>query len=147
MSNISLSGPAPELRFQIGTPIAASAAGAVLGTGVDHLGANFVVLEAETGAVTGAPTTQTLDAKVQHSDTQGGTYTDFQPGGGAAAGAISQITTVSTRKRKTIDLRGAKRWVRVSTTTGFTGGTSPTLLNSVKIVFASFDTLPAQVDD
>lgn len=151
MSNLNVSGPGAEIKIVNGTPPAASAAGAVVGanytTGVDRLGANFVVLDAATGALTGGPATQTLDVKLQHSDLIGSAYVDYAPGGVAAAGAVAQITAANARKRKQIDIRGAKRFVRVSTTTGFTGGASPTMANSVEMIFGGFDVLPAQVDD
>lgn len=146
MSVLNISGPGPEVKNQIGTVPAASAAGAVNGTGVDRRGFNFAILEAQTGAVTGSPTAQTLDAKIQHSDAVAGTYSDFDPGV-AGSGAVAQITAVNSRKRKQIDLRGAKAFVRVVTTVGFTAGTAPTLANCVTLQLAGADVLPAQSDD
>jgi hypothetical protein len=147
MSILNQSGPGPEVKNQLGTVPAASAAGTVNGTGVDRRGFNFAILEAQTGAATGAPTTQTLDCKLQHSDVVGSGYVDYQPGGVAAAGAVAQITAVNTRKRKTIDLRGAKAFVRVVTVTAFTGGSSPTLANVCTLQLSGADVLPAQADD
>jgi hypothetical protein len=147
MSILNSSGQGPELKFQIGTPPVAAAAGVVNGTGIDRLGANFCVLESVTGAVTGAPTTQTQDVKLQHSDALGSGYVDFLPGGVAAAGAVAQITAANSRKRKQIDLRGAKRYIRAVTTTAFTGGTTPTLASYVAVVLGGYDVLPPQVDD
>lgn len=146
MSTINQSGPGPEVKNQIGTVPAASAAGTVNGTGVDRRGFNFAILEAQTGAVTGAPAAQTLDAKLQHADTLGGSYTDFVPGA-AGSGAVAQITAVNSRKRKQIDLRGAKPFVRAVATVGFTGGTAPTLANVVTLQLSGADALPAQADD
>lgn len=146
MSALNQSGPSPELKNQIGTVPAASAAGVVTGTGIDRRGFNFVMLEAMTGALTGGPTTQTLDVKLQHCATVGGSYTDFVPGA-AGSGAVAQITAANSRKRKTIDIRGALPFIRVSTTTGFTGGASPTMANSVSMLLAGVDILPAQLDD
>ena len=142
MSILNQTGPGPEVKNQIGTVPAASAAGVVNGTGVDRRGFNFAILEAQTGALTGAPTTQTLDAKIQHCATLGGTYADFVPGV-AGSGAVSQISAANTRKRKQIDLRGALPFVRVVTTTGFTGGTTPTMANVVTLQLAGADLLPA----
>lgn len=147
MSMLNLSGHGAEMKNQIGTVPAASAAGTVNGTGVDRTGFRYAVLEAMTGAATGSPTTQTLDVKLQHSDTVGSGYTDFQPLGTAASGAVAQITAVNSRKRKTIDLFSAKQFVRVVTVTAFTGGSTPTLANSVSLILAGADTLPAQADD
>lgn len=136
----------------VGIPPTAPAAGTVTGanftTGVDRTGFTSVEVEVVVGAVTGAPSTQTLDVKIQHSDTVGGAYTDWVPVTGvAASGAVAQITTVSTRKKKTIDLKGAKACIRVSALTAFTGGSSPTLFQAVNLSLAGADTLPAQADD
>lgn len=147
MSALNVSGPGPEVKNQIGTVPAASAAGTVNGTGVDRLGFKWCILEAQTGAATGTPTTQTFDVKLQHSDASGSGYADFTPGGVAAAGAVAQITAVNTRKRKTINLGEAKRYIRVVSVTAFTGGTTPTLANVATMQLAGADTLPAQSDD
>lgn len=141
MSILNISGPGPEVKNQVGTVPAASAAGTVNGTGVDRLGFAFAVLEAQTGATTGTPTTQTVDCKLQHSDASGSGYTDV------TGGAVAQITAINTRKRKTIDLRPLKRYVRVVTVTAFTGGTTPTIANVCTLQLSGADTLPAQSDD
>lgn len=142
----------PLVKCVTGIPPTAPAAGTVTAanytTGVDRTGFTHVLVEVEVGAVTGAPSTQTLDVKVQHSDTVGGSYTDWVPVTGvAASGAVAQITAVSTRKRKTIDLKGAKQFIRLSATTAFTGGSSPTLFQSASLIFGGADTRPAQADD
>lgn len=147
MSALNQSGPGPEVKNQLGTVPAASVAGTVNGTGVDRRGFNFLILEAQTGATTGTPTSFTMDVKLQHSDVVGSGYTDFQPGGVAIAGAVAQITAVSSRKRKQIDLRGAKAFVRVVNVIAFVGGTSPTLANVATMQLAGADVLPAQLDD
>ena len=141
MTVLNVSGPGPELKNQLGTVPVAQAAGTVNGTGVDRLGFNFAVLEAQTGAITGAPSAQTLDCKLQHSDASGSGYTDV------TGGAVAQITAANSRKRKTIDLRGLKRYVRVVTVAAFTGGTTPTIANVCTLQLAGADTLPAQSDD
>lgn len=150
MSTPNLSGHGAEIKLVTGIAPAANAAGTVTGangtTGVDRLGANFAVVEVQTGAVTGAPTTQTLDVKIQHSDAIGSGFVDYVPGA-VGSGAVAQLTAVQTRKRKTIDLRGAKRYVRLSSTTAFTGGTSPTLFSVSTLILGGFDVLPAQLDD
>lgn len=148
----TISGIGPSLKFAGGVlggsiPPTAPAAGTVNGTGIDRLGLSSAVIEVETGAVTGGPTTQTLDVKIQHSDVLGSGYVDFQPAGTAASGAVAQLTAVNTRKRKSVDLRAAKRYVRLVAVTAFTGGASPTWFQSAKLVFGGADQLPAQADD
>lgn len=136
-----------DQKFQIGAPPAASAAGTVNGTGVDRYGFHSVVVEVQTGATTGTPTTQTLDVKLQHSDSSGSGYADFQPDGTAASGAVAQLTAANTRKRKTISLDGAKRYIRAVAVTAFTGGASPTLASAVVLCLKGAVEQPAQADD
>jgi hypothetical protein len=146
MSNLNVSGIGPEIKVLTGTPPVAQSGGAVNGTGVDRLGLDSMVLDVECGAVTGTPTSFSLDCKVQHSD-DNSTFADWQPAGTAISGAIAQITTASSRKRKTVNLQGAKRYVRSVTTVAFVGGTTPTCPNAAVMVFGSPMSLPAQLDD
>lgn len=113
---------------------AASAAGARNSAAIDRLGFESAVLVAQTGAVTGAPTAQTLDAKVQDSADGATGWADYTPPQGSAA--IAQITAVDATGRVNVDLSGAKRYVRVVQTIGFTAGTSPTLENNAAFVLA-----------
>jgi hypothetical protein len=141
MSILNVSGPGPEIKNQIGTVPAAQAAGAVNGTGVSRVGFNYAVLEVQTGVTTGTPGSFTLDAKLQHSDVIGSGYVDV------TGAAVSTVTAASSRKRKTVDLRTLKPFVRVVTTAAFVGGTSPTICNVVTLQLAGADILPAQSDD
>lgn len=137
-----------ELKLAIGVEPAARAAGTVNGPAIDRLGLDTAVLEAIAGAVTGAPSAQTLDVKLQQSADGSTGWTDFVPVTGTpASGAVAQVTTVSSRKRKTISLRKAQRYIRVVQTVGFTGGTAPTWLCAAHVVMAAPDTAPAQSDD
>jgi hypothetical protein len=147
MSILNQSGSGPEVKNQLGTVPAASSAGTVNGTGIDRRGFNFLILEAQTGVTTGTPTSFTMDVRLQHSDVVGSGYTDYQPGGVATAGAVAQITAASSRRRKQIDLRGAKAFVRVVNVIAFVGGTTPTLANVATMQLAGADVLPAQLDD
>ncbi len=144
--NPAISGPGPDIKNQIGT-VPASAAATVVGDAIDVRGFTHLVLEGVTGAATGTPTTQALDAKVTHSDSSGGSYTDYQPGGTAASGAISQITANNTRKRKVIPLSGCKGFVKISKTLAFTGGSSPTLPHYVGVSLSGAQVMPSQTDD
>lgn len=98
-----------------------SAAATITGAAIDRTGFNSCVLHASAGAVTGAPSAQTVDAKIQDSATSGGSFVDF------AGGAITQITTVDSDAEVDIDLSGAKAFIKVVVTVGFTGGTTPTI--------------------
>ena len=144
----TLQGLGANLKLATGIAPQAIAAGTTNGTGVDRRGQNAVVIDVEVGATAGVPTSFTKDVKIQHSDTVGSGYVDFVPvSGSAASGAVAQITAASSRKKKSIDLRGAKQYVRVVDVTAFVGGTSPTILTAAVMVFGAADTLPAQADD
>jgi hypothetical protein len=148
MTAQTITGVGPEVSTKIGLDAAARSAGAVNGTGIDRRGFNSCVLVAQTGAVSGAPSAQTFDVKLQHSDTLGGTYTDFTPSvpNPGASGAVAQITAASAVKKRSIDLKTAKPFIRAVGTTGFTGGTAPTLLSSALIVLGGADVLPIADD-
>lgn len=145
MSNLNVTGPGPELKLAIGTPPAASAAGTVNGTGVDRTGFCSCVLESVTGALTGAPATQTQDVKLQDS-ADNISFADFAPAG-TGSGAVAQITSANTRKRKSINLAGARQYIRAVTAVAFTGGTSPTMGSYAALILGAADKLAAQADD
>lgn len=99
-------------------------------------------LVAQTGAVTGGPATQTLDAKLQDS-ADNSTFADYVPPRGVAAdAAIAQITAVNTMKTKDIDLSTARRYVRVVEVAALTGGASPTLAVESHVVLGGADGRP-----
>jgi hypothetical protein len=146
MSTDTISGVSALLKTVVGTEPAASAAGTVTGAAIDRTGFTRMALYGRAGAVTGAPTSFTVDAKVQHCDTVGGTYVDWKPAGTAASGAITTLVAASTDSKKSISLVGAKQFLKVVTVTAFVGGTSPTMGNSVTAILGGSDTLPAQAD-
>lgn len=93
------------------------------GTGVDvtkYEGTVMAVLDV--GTVTG--TSPTLDAKLQESDTLGGTYTDI-PGAAFAqvAGAAQSLVRV--------DVDGRKKFIRAAVTIG---GTSPSFTCAMDLI-------------
>lgn len=143
MSIDTITGIGPKIKTVIGTPPGNIAAGTVNGTGIDRLGYSSCVLEVQTGAVGGGPTTQTLDVKLQHSDSSGSGYVDFVPGA-SGSGAVPQLTAINTRNAQAIDLRGAKRYIRAVAVTAFTGGASPTFAQAVVVVLGGADTEPTK---
>lgn len=142
MSNQLLSGIGADVKMAVGVVPAAYAAGTTNGTGFDRSGFQSCVLEVSTGALTGAPSTQTVDVKLQHSDVVGSGYADFSP-----TVAVAQITAANTRKRKSVDLSGAKQFIRAVQVAAFTGGSSPTIGSAVTIVLGGAIERPAQADD
>ena len=124
------------LKLLKGTPPAASAAGAVNGAAINRQGFESCVLHAGSGAATGSPTTQALDAKLQDSADGSTGWADL------SGAAITQITAVNSEAHVNVNLRAAKQFIRVVTTVAFTGGTAPTLGNEAAVVLGGIDTKP-----
>lgn len=148
MATQTITGIGPEVAPRIGLVPEARAAGTANGTGIDRRGFNSCALIGQTGAITGAPAAQTLDLKLQHSDTVGGTYTDYVPSipQPSPSGAVAQLTAASSVKKRSIDLKTAKAFIRATGVTAFTAGTAPTMLSSATIVLGGADVLPIADD-
>lgn len=108
--------------------------GANFTTGVDRTGYESVLIVAHVGA----GTITSVDLKIRHCDTVGGTYADFQPDGTAASGAITQITAQNSIGTKNINLLGAKQFITLSLTL-----VSTNLLTSTELVLGGANTEPA----
>lgn len=141
MSTPQLNGIGPEVKLATGLVPSARSAATSQGTGIDRLGFDSVVLYAKAGAETGSPTGRTWDVTLEHSDSSGSGYTAL------SGSAVSQITAASTSKRKSLSLKGAKRYIRVASVLAFTGGTTPTLNTDVTVVLGGAVEQPAQADD
>lgn len=109
-------------NIQAVDPIAASAA--QTSAAIDTKGFNSGAVVIINGAATGSPSGYTVDAKVQHCDASGGSYTDV------TGAAITQI--IADSKIATIRLSGfgtsLKRYIKIVVTPSLTGGTSPKVL-------------------
>lgn len=109
-------------NIQAVDPVAASSA--QTSAAIDTKGFNSGAVVITNGAATGTPTSYTVDAKVQHCDTSGGSYTDV------TGATITQI--IADSKIATIRLSGfgtsLKRYIKVVVTPAMTGGTSPKAL-------------------
>lgn len=115
------------IKAEKGTVPAAVAAGTRNGAAINRKGFGSCVLVGETGAISGAPTAQTVDVKLQDS-ADGVTFADYVPPGGVAAdAAIQQITAANTQRTKNIDLGAAREFIRTVETTTLTAGTTPTI--------------------
>ena len=103
-------------------PIAASAA--QTSATIDTKGFNSGGVVVVNGVATGSPSSYTIDAKVQHCDTSGGSYTDV------AGASITQI--IADSNIATIRLSGfgtsLKRYIKIIVTPALTGGSSPKAL-------------------
>jgi hypothetical protein len=110
-----------QIKNVTGVAPQAAAAGTINGPAIDRRGLNSCVLFVTAGAATGAPTALTLDSKLQDSADGSTGWADL------SGAAITQIVAASTDKQVDVNLKGAKAYIRVVQTTGFTGGTTPTL--------------------
>jgi hypothetical protein len=145
MSLDSVFGLTPLMKPTIGTNPIAGSAGTATGSAIDRTGFTQMTLVAAVGALTGTPTTTTVDAKVTHCATSGGTYVDWKPAGTAASGAITQMTAAGVGQKE-ISLKGAFQFLKIVTVVAFTGGTTPTAPNSVLAILSGADTQPASSD-
>lgn len=141
MSNPSINGIGPDVKLETGLPPLNRGATTTEGTGVDRLGFDSVVIDVEVGAEEGSPSARTLDISLEHSDASGSGYEAL------TGSAVVQITAASTRKRKTVSLKGAKRYIRVKPALAFTGGSTPKLNTAVVLVLGGAVETPAQADD
>lgn len=137
-----------QFKPVIGTVPAAASAGTRNGSAINRRlsGSNALALSATlvavTGAATGTPTTQTLDAKIQDSADGSTGWADYIPPDQATVGAITQITAVNTVGDVDVNLAGAKQYIRVVEVLAFTGGTTPTLGVQTTVILGGFDRTP-----
>ncbi|WP_223645533.1 hypothetical protein [Corallococcus sp. EGB] len=131
------------VAVRLGTPPAALPAGARQGSGYDRLTlGESCVLVAATGAVTGGPTAQGYEVKLQHSSDNGASdaWADYVPAGPGSASV--QLTAPNAFAEKDVDLGAAKQFIRVAEATALTGGTTPSLQACAFVVFGGALTLP-----
>lgn len=143
MSNPIQNGIGPEIKTAIGVVPANREAGEVKGSAIDRLGFNSCVLVGVTGALESNPSVHSTTVKLQHSDTTtDGDFSDVTGGG------VTAIAAVNTAKRKSINLKPLKRYVRAVLTVGeFTGGTTPKINCAALVLLGGAVETPAQADD
>jgi len=117
-------------------PQALSGSSEVLTSAIDTQAAGFVSgqLIATVGATTGTPTAASIALSLKHCATSGGSYTVFTPGETNVATTLTLATTDTTARAINVDLRGAERYLKISATPTFTGGSSPSTLVSAQLV-------------
>lgn len=103
---------------------------------IDRFGFNSAVAVFVTGAISGAPTATSVACKVQHGDAADGSDMADIPG------ATATITTADTIAEINVDCRGLKRYIRVSETTTFTGGTTPSILIAAVVTLGQAREIP-----
>lgn len=120
-----------------GVSPANATASTITGPAIDRQGFESCILAHSCGAATGSPTARTVDCKLTHSDTSGGTYTDV------AGAAATQLTADDTDAEKNVSLIGVKRFLKVVQTVAFTGGTAPAIPVEATVVLGGAVELPA----
>jgi hypothetical protein len=121
-----------------------SSGGTINGGAIDRIAhglANSAVLHQMVGADSGAPTTISVQTKLQDS-ADGAAFADFKPDGVNVA-ATAALTAVSSENSVAIDLTTARRFIRPVMTVGFTGGTTPAALVASDLVLGGERTLAA----
>lgn len=116
----SLIKPVASVRPQAATAT-------VNGGSVDRIAHNLplsALMRTALGAVTGAPSSFTVQAKVQDS-ADNSTFADYAPLGTVIQGAV--LAAANSDDLVPVNLSSARRYVRVVETIAFTGGTSPTI--------------------
>jgi hypothetical protein len=139
-----------ELIFAVTSVLPQSSAAAALNGTVNidrnaHNVPQSCQLKQVVGAIGGAPTSFTVQTKIQHAPDNGsgapGTFADY-----AIAGTTQQTAAAvaaNTEQALNVDLSGANRWLRTVTTIAFVGGASPTALVQSEIILGGEAELPA----
>lgn len=123
-----------------------SSTGATInGGGIDRMSHNgnplSCVLHTIAGAISGSPTTASVQSKLQDS-ADGTTYADYQPDGANTAQAAA-LTAQNTENSLSVDLTLARRYIRVVTVVAFTGGSSPAALVAAEVVLGGEPLYPS----
>lgn len=98
---------------------------------IDRKGFLSAVFAASIGKVTGSPTNAKLTVKVEHSDTSDGAFTTVEdtminPEHMSREGILAEKNVESEDTLQlNLDLLGCKRYIKITPTITFTGGTSP----------------------
>ena len=104
-------------------PVATSIARA--SASIDTQGYNSGVVVVVNGAATGAPTSYTVNAKVQDCATTDGSFADIS---GLVITEIVANSKIATIRLEGLGGAGIKRFIKVVVTPAMTGGTSPKAL-------------------
>jgi hypothetical protein len=111
-----------------------AATGTVNGVSIDrtlhNLAGSCEMLQA-IGSASGAPTALSVQTTLQHSP-DNVTWSNYQFGG--VTQQTAALTTANSSNTAAIDLTGAYRFIRTTTTIAFTGGTTPTIPITTNVV-------------
>jgi hypothetical protein len=114
-----------------------SAAGVRNGVSIDRTGFASCVVVHACAAVTGAPTSQAIDLKLQDS-ADGTTFTDV------VGFALTQKTSaVADIRELDLNLAGARQFVRLVETVAFVGGATPAVVSAPVLILGGADKVSA----
>lgn len=123
-------------------PLTSTSSSAQNGVAVDRTGYLSAGLVVSAGINPSVPTGVTTAVKVQHSDTTtSGDFVDFATI--ETFGTASDLSAASVTKYYNVNLRGAKRYIRVVLTNTYTGGTSPSSVQSAVFILGDKNVTPA----
>jgi hypothetical protein len=95
------------------------------------------VLHVAGGTVTGAPTSATVTAQLEHCATSNGTFAAY------GTALTVDVTSGGAEASENIDLSGANEFIQTTLTPAFVAGTSPGVPASATVVFGGGQELPS----
>jgi hypothetical protein len=108
------------------------------GIAIDRRGANSALVVVETVAATGAPDTALALITIEHCDvTTAGSFVAFK-----TLTAALDVDAAGKYMEYMVNLDGAKRYIRVSIDTTYTGGTTPGNIVCSHVVLGDYDIEP-----
>ena len=125
------------IKLLMGHPPEDSVPAVITGAAIERTNFKSCKLHGGCGAATGGPSAQTVDVKLTHSATSGGSYVDLPDA------AITQLVADDTEDSVNVDLGGALNYIKVVTTITLTGGTTPTIPVNTAIALGGSTVRPA----
>jgi hypothetical protein len=119
-------------------PVKVAGSTAVNGEIVDRLGYNAAVVAVNRAAATGSPSAAVATYIVQH-----GAAANLSDAATFATLATGKDVSAAGAETYPIDLRGAKRYIRVVRTPTFTDGTSPGYIEGCSVILGGKNVEPA----
>lgn len=113
--------PGASIKSVLGVAPQSSQAATVNGAAIDRAGYMGALVTGLTGTATGSPTTQSTTYKVQDSADGSTGWADYNT-------SATALTANDGVKEISVDLRGAKKYIRVVAVVAFTGGSTPAQL-------------------
>ena len=118
------------------------------GAAIDREGFLSGLLHIDVGTITGSPTAAKVTVAATHCDTSNGTFaapddTLVFPGG-KEFDIDMTATTPALDKTIPVDFVGCKRYVKLTVTVAFTGGSTPASTNAFAIALGDRDMQPVE---